>query len=127
MAELLWRRWEVVTVVPSDVGADAAATTAALTPPLVTVSSQTGKSNKYTSIEQHYLTSVLYVRYCDCDCFTVFLPGLDVLRHDAPRQIIVAVITPWVVKEIRPGGEDVTRKPRTALQEERTNKTINIS
>lgn len=42
MAELLWRRREVVTVVPSDVGADAAA----LAPPLVTVSSQTGESTK---------------------------------------------------------------------------------
>ncbi len=38
MAELLWRRGEVVTVVPSDVGADAAA----LAPPLVAVCGQTG-------------------------------------------------------------------------------------
>lgn len=41
MAELLWRRREVVTVVLSDVGADAAA----LAPPLVAVSSQTGETN----------------------------------------------------------------------------------
>ena len=41
MAELLWRRGEVVTVVPSDVGTDAAA----LAPPLVAVSSQTAETN----------------------------------------------------------------------------------
>lgn len=41
MAELLWRRREVVTVVPSDVGTNAAA----LAPPLVAVSSQTAETN----------------------------------------------------------------------------------
>lgn len=30
------------------------------------------------------------------------LPGLDVLRHDAPRQVIVAVVPPRVVKEVGP-------------------------
>lgn len=30
------------------------------------------------------------------------LPGLDVLRHDAPSQVIIAVIPSWVVKEVRP-------------------------
>lgn len=44
MAELLWRRREVVAVVSSDVGTDAAA----LAPPLVAVSSQTEKQiNKH--------------------------------------------------------------------------------
>lgn len=42
MAELLWRRRDVVTVVSSNVGTDAAA----LAPPLVTVSSQTRESTK---------------------------------------------------------------------------------
>lgn len=53
----------------------------------------------------------------------VFLPGLDVLRHDAPGQVIVTVITPWVVEEISPRGEDVTRKARATLQDQQT--TIN--
>lgn len=51
------------------------------------------------------------------------LPGLDVLRHDVPRQVIVTVVTPRVVKEIGPRGEDVTGKPSAALQD--TNKTVN--
>jgi len=42
VAELLLRRRDVVTVVPCDVGADAAA---ALAPPIVIVSSQTGGLN----------------------------------------------------------------------------------
>lgn len=51
MAELLWRRREVVTLVPSDVGTDAAA----LAPPLITVSSQTGESNKTHPWRNHLL------------------------------------------------------------------------
>ena len=44
MAELLWRWREVVAVVSSDVGTDAAA----LAPPLIAVSSQTEKQiNKH--------------------------------------------------------------------------------
>lgn len=67
MAELLWRSWEGVTVVPSDVGADAAA---ALAPPLVTVSSQTGESNKQTSIKQCHLTSLPFATFLLCGVFT---------------------------------------------------------
>lgn len=52
MAELLWRRREVVTVVPSDVGTDAAA----LAPPLVAVGSQTGESHKQASVKLCRLT-----------------------------------------------------------------------
>lgn len=47
--------------------------------------------------------------------FFVILPGLDVLRHDAPRQVVVAVVASWVIKEIRPGGEDVAGQPRATL------------
>lgn len=80
MAELLWMRREVVTVVPPDVGADAYA---ALAPPLVTVSSQTGKSTKINiSITLPFaLWSHSYFK----DSIAVLLPGLDVLRHNAPR------------------------------------------
>lgn len=45
MAELLWGRGEVVAVV-SNVGTDATA----LAPPLVAVSSQTGQTQKQTSV-----------------------------------------------------------------------------
>ena len=65
MAELLWGRWEGVTVVSSDVGADAAA---ALASPLVTVGSQTGESNKYNVLNHHltsrpFATFLLHVQY----------------------------------------------------------------
>lgn len=52
-----------------------------------------------------------------------FLPGLYVLRHDAPRQIVVAVVAPRVVKEISSRGEDVTRKTGAALQRDRDQTT----
>jgi len=51
------------------------------------------------------------------------LPGLDVLRHDAPRQVVVAVITPRVVEEISPGGEDVTGEPQ-ALTTQREDRVV---
>lgn len=51
-----------------------------------------------------------------------FLPGLDVLWHDAPCQVIVAVVTPRVVEEVRPRGEDMTGKPRATLQGKQDNK-----
>lgn len=109
MAELLWRRREVVTVLPSNVGTDAAA----LTPPLVAVSSQAGgKTNKQSFQWRWWPHSFLDD---EMGVFFVFLPSLDVLWHDAPRQVVVAVVTPRVVKEIRPGGEDVARQPWAAL------------
>lgn len=117
IAELLWRRREVVTVVSSDVGTDAAA----LAPPLVAVSSQTGET-----IDKHPLNFDLSTFFHIPVLCTAFrgLPGLDVLRHDAPRQVVVTVITPRVVEEIRPRGEDVTRKPRTTLQDTQTRQKI---
>lgn len=44
------------------------------------------------------------------------LPGLDVLGHDAPRQVVVAVVAPGVVKEVGPGGEDVAGEHGAALE-----------
>lgn len=44
-------------------------------------------------------------------------PGLDVLGHDAPRQVVVAVIASWVVEEVGSGGEDVAGEHRAALGE----------
>ena len=83
MAELVRRRRrEVVAVVASDVGTDAAA----LAPPFVTVGSQTGESKKKTSITFHYIsTSCMAGRIVAFYFFFFFLPGLNVLRHDAPR------------------------------------------
>lgn len=53
--------------------------------------------------------------------------GLDVLRHDAPRQIVIAIVAPGVIEEISPGGEDVTGKPRAALRgEPDTSTAVNI-
>lgn len=46
----------------------------------------------------------------------VLLPGLDVLGHDAPRQVVVAVVAPGVVKEVGPGGEDVAGEHGAALE-----------
>lgn len=43
-------------------------------------------------------------------------PGLDVLGHDAPRQVVIAVIAPRVVKEVGSGGEDVAREHRSTLR-----------
>lgn len=48
--------------------------------------------------------------------FRCCLPGLDVLRHHAPRQVVIAVVSSRVVKEIRPGGEDVTGQPGATLR-----------
>ena len=98
----------MVTLIPSDVGTDAAA----LAPPLVTVSRQTVQQNKQ-----------IHDKWCPFDFVSFILdqgnvsslPGLDVLRHDAPCQVIVAVVTAWVVKEISPRGEDMTGKPRATL------------
>lgn len=116
MAELLWRRREVVTVLPSHVGTDAAA----LAPPLVSVSSQAAENiNNPISDDIGRIPSLTMRRWR----FFVFLPGLDVLRHDAPRQVVVTVVTSWVVKEIRPGGEDVARQPRASLWDHRYDNT----
>lgn len=57
----------------------------------------------------------------------VLLPGLDVLRHYTPRQVLVAVITPGVVEEISPGGEAMTGKPRATLQDKPQANNINVS
>lgn len=47
----------------------------------------------------------------------IFLsPGLDVLGHDAPRQVVVAVVAPRVVEEVGPRGEDVAREHGAALR-----------
>lgn len=58
MAELLWRRREVVSVVSSDVGTNAAA----LAPPLVAVSSQTGETNNQT-LKWWGLTSLTFAAF----------------------------------------------------------------
>lgn len=99
----------MVTVVP-DVGANPAA----LAPPLVAVSSQTGGTN--TPFKAMFPPCAgLFVSRC-----SFVLPGLDVLRHDAPRQVIVAVIAPRVVEEIRPGREDVAWKAGATLGDQHT-------
>lgn len=61
MAELLWRSGGVVTVVPSDVGINAAA----LAPPLVAVSSQTGETNN-EAFKWWGLTSLTFAAFQLC-------------------------------------------------------------
>lgn len=107
MAQLLRVRREVA-VVPFDVGGDPAA----LAPPLVAVGNKTGEM-----VEGDVCPHLFYMMasHCDPDRVGEGLPGLDVLRHDAPRQVIVAVVPPRVVKEVGPRREDVSGKSRGAL------------
>lgn len=97
MAQLLRVRREVA-VVPFDVGGDPAA----LAPPLVAVGNQTGET-----VEGDVCPHLFYMMASHCDPGEAggrggVLPGLDVLRHDAPRQVIVAVVPPRVVEEVGP-------------------------
>lgn len=114
MARLLRPRGEVVAVVPSDVDADPAA----LAPPLVGVGSQTGGTDEGDVCPRLSSAS---------RCNGGGLPGLDVLRHDAPRQVIVAVVAPRVVEEVRPRREHVSRKSRAALWDQRQRWTLVIT
>lgn len=114
------RRRDREAVNASDVDADAAAAAAALAPPLGTVGSQTAESKVKIQLRRLDFWFPLPAQHLGSRVgfFVVFLlPCLDVLRHDAPRQVVVAVVSPWVVEEIAPGGEAVTSEPSATLQD----------
>lgn len=45
----------------------------------------------------------------------LFLPSRCILGGNAPRQVVIAVVTARIVKEISSGGQDVVGDPRSAL------------